>query len=185
VSEKPVPVLYLDLDGYPDYFAGSDGHVYSLRTLRRWGKAGQPRQLKEHRSASGHGYPFVTLYDSAGNPKQHSVHTLICTAFHGLPPDGCECSHLNDVKTDNAPGNLCWETSAGNKARKLLNGIVDSGVRNSRSVLTVEKLRAVRRMLAEGMTTYAIARHFGVSRTVISRVKNGHRYVHDGREAQG
>jgi hypothetical protein len=42
--------------------------------------------------------------------------------------------------------------------------------------LTSEKVRAVRRVLADGETVQSVARRYGVGRTVIYRIKNGRHY---------
>ena len=44
--------------------------------------------------------------------------------------------------------------------------------------LSVEQVLEVRRMYAEGVHQRALARHFGVGQTTISRVANGQRYAH-------
>lgn len=100
----------------------------------------------------------------------------MCEAFHGPRPEGYDCSHLDDDKDNNRPENLKWETPLENQSRRRGNGIDDRGVLNSRAALDVESLAQVRAWLAEGKTTVWISDSLGVSRSVISRVKNGHRY---------
>lgn len=41
-------------------------------------------------------------------------HILVCTAFHGLRPEGCECDHINGNKLDWSADNLRWVTKEEN-----------------------------------------------------------------------
>jgi len=43
-----------------------------------------------------------------------AVHRLVCEAFHGLAPTGCEVNHKNQIKTDNQAENLEWITHSAN-----------------------------------------------------------------------
>lgn len=158
----------------PGYFAGADGRIYSQRG--RWRNPDDPPvPLNPGRQTSG--YQCVNLsLGGGGRYRMARVHALVCEAFHGPRPPGMECSHLDDDKDNNRPENLCWEAPQQNQARRRGNGIDDRGVLNSRAALDVEALTQVRRWLAEGKTTVWIAESVGCSRSVISRVKNGHRY---------
>lgn len=44
-------------------------------------------------------------------------HKLVCTAFHGLRPDGYECDHLNGNHYDWTADNLQWVTTEENRRR--------------------------------------------------------------------
>ena len=44
-------------------------------------------------------------------------HQLVCTAFHGLRPDGYECDHLNGNHLDCTANNLQWVTPDENRRR--------------------------------------------------------------------
>lgn len=47
--------------------------------------------------------------------RNFKVHRLICEAFHGAAPDGCEVVlHLNEDALDNRPENLRWGTQKEN-----------------------------------------------------------------------
>lgn len=160
---------------FPGYFAGDEGAIYSTRG--RWVAPGRLVRLRP--GLTRNGYWVVNLVLPSGAKQMARVHVLVCEAWHGPRPLGHEASHRNDRKDDNRPGNLAWETPEQNQARRHANGIDDRGTRNTRAVLTPATLAEVRNALARGETTAAIARRLGVSRPVISRVKNGHRYQHD------
>jgi hypothetical protein len=57
------------------------------------------------------GYSKVCL----GGVNWRLVHRLVLTAFVGPCPDGMECLHGNDVRTDNRLANLSWGTHEENQ----------------------------------------------------------------------
>ena len=69
------------------------------------------RKTKNKAAGGGYDYPrmrhFSELY----------CHKLVCTAFHGLRPDGYECDHLNGNHHDWTADNLQWVTSDENRRR--------------------------------------------------------------------
>jgi hypothetical protein len=167
---KPIP-------SFPGYYAGNDGSIYSTIFSNRWNKEGHYRKLSPGKQKNGYLKLVLIRNDDKINVM---VHTLICEAFHGPRPEGTDCSHKDDDKNNNRPTNLCWETPLENQRRRHENGIDDRGVKNTRASLTEETLHQVRNWLEEGKTTVWIAHTLGVSRPVISRVKNGRRYQNDG-----
>lgn len=102
---------------------------------------------------------------------------MVCLAFHGEKPSHAHTvSHKNGDRLDNRAENLEWELHVDNLARKFDHGTDDRGLKNSRSVMTPEKLKLVREYLAAGKTHQSIADEMGVSRPVISRINSGARY---------
>lgn len=53
----------------------------------------------------------------------HSVHRLVCEAFHG-PSNGREVDHLNNLRYDNRPENLEWVSRQENTQRMYDRGYV-------------------------------------------------------------
>jgi len=96
---KRGPIQFLPLPGWPDarYRAGDDGRIYS-HAKGRW------RPLK---STPSRGRPRVALVDANGKAHTRSVAALICWAFHGPRPIGCEALHYPAPdKTNCRPDNL-------------------------------------------------------------------------------
>lgn len=154
----------------PDYLAGDDGNIYSL-------KSGSPVKLKGGFDGSGN-YLKVWAYPDDRKRVSRSVHTLVLLAFHGPKPSKkSTASHLNGDGTDNRPSNLKWEDHSANLARKNDHGTHDRGLNNSRACVSEEMLAEIRTMLSEGeMTQQQIANRVGISRTMISRIKSGKKY---------
>lgn len=63
------------------------------------------RQYPQHTRKDGYKHISVTR---EGKTRQYPVHRLICTVFHGDPPEGAMALHKNNIKTDNRAVNLYW-----------------------------------------------------------------------------
>ena len=91
------------------------------------------------------GYPRATLCDMP-RLQTFKVHTLVCCAFHGPPPEGMDqVRHLDGTKDNNTPGNLCWGTALDNAADRLLHGKDARGEKSGKAVFSqaeVDRLRA-------------------------------------------
>lgn len=160
------------IPGWPDYYAGTDGHIYSSK-----GKA--LRRLKPQKGSDTCPYLHVSLCRSGQRPKTLMVHTLVALAYLGYRPDGLETSHKNGLHFDNRPVNLVYETRSENLNRRVQHGTSDRGVGNSRAVLTQEQADTIRYQWAnrEFRTQAEVAAHYKVSRTTIIRVLKGERYL--------
>ena len=67
---------------------------------------------KKHNAAGGsYDFPFMRNFTLL------RCHKLVCTAFHGLKPDGYECDHLNGNHLDWTANNLEWVTPEENHRR--------------------------------------------------------------------
>lgn len=149
--------------------AGSDGYVYSM-------VSGAPIKLAGAFDGKKR-YLHVWGYPIDGNRKTINVHVLVCSAFHGdRPSPQHTVSHLNGNRLDNRAENLDWELHVDNIGRKFDHGTDDRGHKNSRSCVTPEQVREIRTLLSSKEKQQTIADKFGVSRTTISRIANGHRF---------
>lgn len=68
------------------------------------------------------GYPIVWL-TRLSKRRELRVSRLVCEAWHGPCPDGMECLHYDDDKSNNTPGNLRWGTRSENTYDKVRNGL--------------------------------------------------------------
>lgn len=159
------------------YVAGSDGHVYCYSESRVNSKKPKPFRLSE--SIGSNGYPFVSIVIN-GRRKTKAVHTLVCTAFHGLrPSDIYETRHMDGNKCNSAPGNLLWGTPGENEADKRRHGRVAKGQRHGQAKLTDEAVRILRASIPIGLWNAAdAARVFGVDPSVIKNAVRGVTWRH-------
>lgn len=70
-----------------------------------------------------------------------------------------------------------WEAQAENLLRKHDHGTDDTGFKNSRAVMTPDRVQMVHSLIAQGYAHQAVAEALGVSRTTISRIVNKKRYA--------
>lgn len=116
---------WLPVVGYEGLYEVSNlGHV---RSLDRVSTGKRPRKLRGRTLSLGLGsngnYRIVGLCRE-GQSVSHSVHRLVCEAFHG-PPGGLHTRHLNGDGHDNRAENLAWGTVVENMADKRTHGTSD------------------------------------------------------------
>jgi hypothetical protein len=117
---------------------------------------------------NGWGYNQACLYHN-GSPSYIAVHRLVADAFIPNPNDLPEVNHKDTDKTNNHYTNLEWCNHLYNKKHAVDNGCIPHGEQLPFSKLTDEKVREIRK-LSTRLTHKAIARRFGMSRSVISKV---------------
>lgn len=175
-GERWLPVL-----GFEGFYEVSDhGRVRSLerivpvsgRTDGQTHKRVRGRVLKPGLSG---GRPVVNLHSDVD--RRHAmVHHLVLEAFDGPCPDGQECRHLNDNRSDNRLANLVWGTRRENMADRKRNGLRRRGVRgeaNSASKLTEDDVRLIRHLREGGLSFEKIGRRVGVSWHTVRRIATG------------
>jgi hypothetical protein len=171
-------VEFREIPGRLPYRFGSDGSVWSRRVRGRGDYLSDYwHPLKP--TAKRDGYLVVRL-GTGGPSTLHQVHALICEAFHGPKPEGCEVRHLNGDPGDNRAENLAWGTSAENKADMERHGTRARGERNGRAKLTPESVVEIRRSSRDGARNSDLARRFGVDPKVIRKVLSRETWSHVG-----
>lgn len=98
--------------------------------------------------------------------KNEYVHILVCSAFHGSRPSPKhEVNHKNGRTADNRPSNLEWVTPKENSRHRV----------NVLKKVTLRKINyeLVKELLASGRTGKSVAEEMGVSRALVSLIKNG------------
>lgn len=111
------------------------------------------------------GYGQVRFRD-----RRYRAHRLAYEVAHGPVPDGLGVLHSCDTPRCCNPAHLRAGTQADNGADASERGRVARGARISRSKLTEETVREIRRRPA---STRAMAKKFGVSRRTIQHVLTG------------
>jgi hypothetical protein len=154
------------VSGWPGYFVDDEGEVYSSR---------KQFPYKELRQIGIRGYKRVCLYDE-GVQRICWVHRLVLEAFVGSRPTGMETRHLDGDRANNRLENLVWGTKAENEQDRKNHGHVLKGEKNGASKLTEDSVREIRRLRATGKSSYAVAKIFGVSRTMVQLIVRGDKW---------
>lgn len=156
-----------EIPGFDGYFANKDGFVYSF-------KSGSCKKLAVYHKKS-HPYLMVSLQRD-GRSVSQKVHTLVLQAFSGPKPIGYEARHLDGDCLNNKPNNLKWGSRQQNVNDKKRHGTIIVGELNGRSKLTSEQVAEIR-SLAGSLSTYALAKKYGVGQTTISAIHTGRSWV--------
>lgn len=132
-----------------------------------------PKILKPGMAGKRRDYQFVML----GRGHMRYVHHLVCKAWHGPRPDGHHAAHRDGNAANNTPGNLKWATPVENAADKREHGTHardNHGERNPNVKLTLGQAREIKvAALAGAETVTAIAVRFGMSRVMVSNIRDG------------
>ena len=162
--------VWRDVKGYEGYYrVSSEGRVKSLeRTFID--KIGRERYVKEcilKPVIDRYGYLLVSLY-AGGKQKRHTVHRLVCEAFHENLDNKPQVNHINEDKADNRACNLEWATARENS---------NFGTRNER--LGKAQSKPVAQYAQDGElikvwpSTMEVERQAGFSNGNISQAANG------------
>lgn len=161
------------VEGWPEYWAGADGHVYSSK---RWRGSGW-RRLAEGRDRDGYATVQVTV---AQRTTMLRVHQVVCAAFHGpKPTPEHQVCHGDGCPTNNRPTNLRWGTPFDNAADRAAHGRTVRGERcGGGGVLSEEQVRQIKALLRRQEPARRLARTFGVSSGMIDHIKSGRQWRH-------
>ena len=122
------------------------------------------------------GYPRVPL--KVGPKYEYAyVHRLVCLAFHGEAPVGCEVAHNDGERTNAAATNLRWDTRAGNLADTNKHGTDHRGEKCWIAKLDDEAVRDIRRRV-KTQSQRSLAREYGVTQSAVWSIIAGRTWSH-------
>jgi hypothetical protein len=152
---------------------------YLKQGRRRFYVANIPQRFI-HLSEDKNGYSICRLW-YPGGPKSVKVHQIVLNVFVGPKPQGFECRHLNDIKSDNRKDNLKWGTRYENQ---VIDGggrkIIGKGEQNPAAILkekTVRNIKHTHKIYPQA-THQEIADLYGLGRRNVSRIISGERWKH-------
>lgn len=130
------------------------------------------------------GYLLVSLANN-GRVETLHIHTLMLNTFVGPCPEGMECRHINDVKTDNRyPENICWGTPKENQSDSRRNGTMRKakGEDHCRAKLTNTDIRIIRAIFKlrrnKRGVQIELGKRFKVSRQAIQQILKKETWSH-------
>lgn len=163
---------------------------------RRWRKHGDPlagrtpvgeqleflmAALQEAKPGDCIIWPYQRSWNGRGKVffegRSQGAHRVACQHMHGPPPSAeheaahnCGKGHLGCF----SPFHMRWATSAENQADRLAHGTLCRGNTSSRSKLSEDQVREVRRLYATGQYSQRqLAEKFGVARRTIGAMTDG------------
>ena len=154
------------------YEVSSLGRVRSVERLVKFSDGRVRRFPAIVRSAhvDGFGYRKLTLKQTV-RQERVLVHHLVAAAWLGARPSGFEVCHTDGNKTNNAVGNLRYDTRASNRADSVRHG---TSIRPSMRKLTDPQVAAIR--AARGLVPLAeLAERYGTSKTHVCNIQRGNR----------
>jgi len=173
---------WLDVVGYePFYQVSNMGRVRSKdRAQSTYGGRHFVRRgtLMKLTLIKDRGYLVVTLRGD-GRGQRKYVHDLVLTAFVGpRPAPGLHCCHGDGNPANNCLANLRWDTPQANVWDKFLHGTAQLGEKHWKSIYTLDQIKEVKRLLAEGVRVCDVSKATGVSQVTVSMVKSGRQWRH-------
>jgi hypothetical protein len=167
---RPIP-------GFPDYFADTDGNVWSRKGIGSNQSCSKPpsktlRLLCQW--TAGKGYKAVSLARDGKNCKRY-VHQLVLEAFLGKRPTGLHACHGAKGKSCNALENLSWKTQQENNYDdKLRDGTLARGEKTGNSKLKELDIKQIRSLVG---TCREIGDKYNISASQVERIKNRRRWA--------
>lgn len=131
--------------------------------------------MEWQRSRNSYGYGTITYKGIA-----HRTHRLMASLVYGFPSDGMLAMHSCDNPPCINPDHLRWGTHKENMAeKKAKNRSTKSrGEDRYNAVLTVDAVKIIRKMSADGAKVKQIAETLGYSRGAIAPVVYGWTWKH-------
>jgi len=163
---------YREIAGFPGYFIGTDGLVYSTRD-RKGNVTDSWKALTLYRRRYGARYMVVCMRGKpCGQVCQKYVHRLVLEAFVGPCPHGMVACHWDNDTTNNSLANLRWDTQKANMSDKKRHGTYGK--------LGEDVVREIFQLREQGLKQREIAEHFGIDRNTVLRVLRGRKWSHLG-----
>jgi hypothetical protein len=182
-QDPTIPDDFRESTEYPGYGFTPDSRFWSCLTPgKRSGRnRGQWHQLRGIKNRQG--YLKGSVIDRSGRRHNIFLHRMILEAFVGPCPEGMECLHLDNNKTNNAISNLRWGSHQQNMDDASRDGVLHnrnhySGTGHPFAKLKEEDIPTIMHLSRIGWSDSMIASRYGISREGIRRVRNGKGWKH-------
>lgn len=159
--------VWKDIPGYEG--------LYQVSDLGRVKSRGNDKNRREKILSPGKdrgGYLRVALWKD-GKAKRFLVHRLVWESFNGIIPEGYDCNHINEDKTDNRLENLNLMTRKENINWGTHNKRISEKMTNGKRSKWVIKLSLNNEILHFYPSTAQVERELGYDQGCISKCCNG------------
>lgn len=180
-ADQPT-VTYREIPGFPGRRVGDDGSIWTCRQRvlpgpgvrgLRWINSENWRRLDLETCDNGY------LRLNLGRGGRKLVHALVLEVFVGPRPPGCECRHLDGVRTNNALANLAWGTKVENAQDRRIHGTQMQGSTHVNAKLTETTVTEIRRRFsAGGVRQCDLAKEYGITATTVMRIVKRRSWTH-------
>jgi hypothetical protein len=154
------------VEGFPAYEVSNGGLVRNETGLLLKPEVGHRGHLR------------VTLYNESG-PQRHLVHRLVLLHFVGpAPSEEHECAHWDGDPANNQVGNLRWATPKENTEDARRHGRLIVGEKCHFSKLDEDQATEIRKRVACGSSTGALADELGLDLGTVNRIVCGKSWKH-------
>lgn len=164
---QPIP-------GFPDYYVGDDGRLWSDARGRR-------RELKQANHSAGYrvvGLRRIGERKHGGKVTVLFVHRLVLEAFVGPCPEGMECRHLDGDRANNRRTNLAWGSPSENDEDRRQHGTMPRGEVHYCAKLTEEQVIQLRADVAAGMPRKTAAAKYGTTAGNVRKIVRRKGWAH-------
>lgn len=139
------------IPGFQDYFATTDGKIFSTAKRFNSPNPSVPRQLKSWKNRGKH---LAVSLVKDGVIIRRYVHSLILETFVGKCKVGQMCRHLDGNGLNNNLSNLKWGTMKENQMDRIVHGTDNRGEKHGMSRLTIKNVIKIRKLFAAANTHY-------------------------------
>lgn len=119
------------------------------------------------------GYLSVNMVICKGVWLRSTIHKLVLEAFVGPCPNGMQCRHLDDDKTNNCIKNLCWGTQSENDRDAYKNGVnvPKRGFESKNCVVTRKNAQRIKKLYRKNkISQKKLGEKFGISQMTVCNV---------------
>ncbi len=167
MAEKWKPIL----EGY--YAVSSHGRI--MRLIPCVNSDTHPGKILKATIVQG--YPVYSLI-LKGVRIQKRVHLWVAEAFIGPKPTGLTVNHKDGNKMNNHVENLEYITREANVRHAVENKLMARGEKQGSAKLKDSEAKEIFALLAQKVKGREIAKRYGVSEGIISRIKTGRNWQH-------
>ena len=110
-----------------------------------------------------------------GKNVQMFLHHIVASSFLGPRPSGMSINHRDGDKTNNRVENLEYVTHAENMAHAARTGLMARGESHPGAKVSNADVEAIRARRANGEGLGSLSSSFGLAKSTLSQICNGHR----------